>query len=265
MKEINLEELKNIQLDILQYVHDFCIDNNIQYSLMYGTLLGAVRHKGYIPWDDDIDIAMLREDYEKFAASFNKVISPYHFYDCRNDKEVNISIGKVADTRTLVEEGCNSKNLGVSIDVFPVDDMCDTFEESEKYYRTYDLLKTLLIFKVRKISDVRSWWKKPVFAIVKILFCWYPTHQAAITINKRLLEHKNPLSKFVGTIDMVFVDEIFERKMYQEYQEMDFEGHKFMAIKDYDTFLKKRYGDYMQLPPEDQRVPHHDFFKIYWL
>ena len=75
MRELTLQEHKDVQLEILQKVHDFCEANNIRYSLVYGTLIGAIRHQGYIPWDDDIDIYMLREDYDKLIASFNKDIN----------------------------------------------------------------------------------------------------------------------------------------------------------------------------------------------
>ena len=100
MKEIKKDELRTIQLDILQKVHNFCISHNIRYSLAFGTLLGAVRHGGYIPWDDDIDIAMLRHDYERFRIEFKDSVC--QFCDCRTDKDIQIGFGKVVDTRTLV-------------------------------------------------------------------------------------------------------------------------------------------------------------------
>ena len=86
MKKIALDEMKRIQVDILKDVHQFCIENNIHYTLIFGTLLGAIRHKGYIPWDDDIDIAMMRPDYEKFVASYKHKEGWYHVYDFRKDK-----------------------------------------------------------------------------------------------------------------------------------------------------------------------------------
>ena len=127
MKEIGLKELRDLQLDILQNVHDFCVAHGIHYSLAYGTLLGAIRHKGYIPWDDDIDIAMLRPDYEKFMREYKDEV--YRFCECRLDKDIHIGFGKVEDTRTIIIEAGNTKNLGVTIDVFPIDDLCDSYEE----------------------------------------------------------------------------------------------------------------------------------------
>ena len=265
MREITYKELRTIQLDILQNVHHFCTKRGINYSLAYGTLLGAVRHGGYIPWDDDIDIAMMRDDYERFAKEFNQEQGFCHFYDCRNDKDVHIAFGKVADTRTIIEEGASTKNLGVAIDIFPIDDLFDSYEESKQYYHAFDLLKNLLILKCRNISDVRSWWKKPFFAITKILTCWYPLHHISLKITKKVLSHKNPQSKYVGLVVDGYENEIVEREIWSEYKEIVFEGHTFNAVKDYDSYLKHAYGDYMKLPPEKDRVPKHDFFKMYWL
>lgn len=265
MKDISYQELKQIQLDILQFVHDFCQSHHINYSLAYGTLLGAVRHGGYIPWDDDIDIAMMRDDYERFAKAFNLEVSPYHFYDCRNDENVHIAFGKVADTRTLVEEGASTKNLGVAIDIFPIDDLCDTYEESKKYYNSYSFAKNLLVLKCRDIADVRSWWKKPIFAIVKLLSCWYSLHQISLKMNEKAMSHKKNESNYVGLLVDGYENEIMERNIWSEYCQISFEGRTFCSVKNYDSYLKHAYGDYMQLPPEKDRVPKHDFYKMYWL
>lgn len=265
MKEITYAELRTIQLDVLQYVHNFCQEHNIKYSLAYGTLLGAVRHGGYIPWDDDIDIAMLRDDYERFAKEFNSEKGPYRFYDCRNDKDVHIAFGKVADKRTLIEEGASTKNLGVAIDVFPIDDLCDTYEESRKYYRSYNFAKNLLILKCRNVSDVRRWWKKPVFAIVKVMTFWYPLHKISLKMTERILKKRNPKSVYVGLIVEGYENEIITRRVWNEFDTIVFEGRIFNAVKDTHEYLSCQYGDYMQLPPEKEQVPKHDFYKMYWL
>lgn len=265
MKEITYAELRTIQLDVLQYVHNFCQEHNIKYSLAYGTLLGAVRHGGYIPWDDDIDIAMLRDDYERFAKEFNERKGPYRFYDCRNDKDVHIAFGKVADTRTLIEEGASTKNLGVAIDVFPIDDLCDTYEKSRKYYRSFNFAKNLLILKCRNVSDVRSWWKKPIFAIVKVMTCWYPLHKISLKMTERILKKRNQNSIYVGSVVDGYENEIITRRVWNEFDKISFEGRIFNAVKDTHEYLSCQYGDYMQLPPEKKRVPKHDFYKMYWL
>ncbi len=266
-KEITIVEQRAILVDVLQTVHDFCVSHDIKYSLAYGTLLGAVRHKGFIPWDDDIDIAMLRDDYEKFAQLFNKENDIYRFYECRNDKEVNLVFGKVADTRTMVIEGANSKNLGIAIDIFPIDDFRNTIEESQRYYDSLKFKKMVFIMKCRKVSDVRSFWKKPIYIMAKLLFIWYPLHKMALSIINNLVQNRFPDSQYVGFAMGLSkkMNQIEERKVWTEYCELFFEGRSFMAIKEYDKYLTREFGDYMKLPSEKDRVPKHDFYKIYWL
>lgn len=171
MKEIKNDELRTIQLDILQNVHDFCMKHDIKYTLAYGTLLGAVRHGGYIPWDDDIDIAMLRSDYEKFLKEYKDDI--YKFTECRLDKDVHIGFGKVEDTRTIVIEGGNTKNLGVSIDVFPIDDLCDTYEDSVAYFKSFKWNWLFRKAKYRELSIVKTWWKKSLFVFLSWYLCLF--------------------------------------------------------------------------------------------
>ena len=138
MKQINIEEIRKLQISILLYVHEFCKKNNIRYSLSGGTLLGAVRHKGYIPWDDDIDIMMPRPDYERFVNEFNenrkdveyKVICSY------NDSQFFQPFAKVVNTKTFLKETYKRPvaQMGVYIDVFPIDGLPNDEQKREKYW-----------------------------------------------------------------------------------------------------------------------------------
>ena len=262
MKEIKIEELRTIQMDILQNVHDFCIKHDIKYTLAYGTLLGAVRHGGYIPWDDDIDIAMLRPEYERFMREYKDDV--YRFTECRLDKDVHIGFGKVEDTRTLVIEGGNTKNLGVSIDVFPIDDLCDTYEDSVKYVKSYKWNWLIRKAKSRELSIVKTWWKKILVCFLKLISLPFSLHELTLKDINRSILHRVPGSKYVGLICDVAVDAVMERSIWSEYQYLSFEGKKFMAVKNADGYLKCEYGNYMDLPPKEQQIPKHDFFLIYW-
>lgn len=264
MKEIKIEELRTIQMDILQNVHDFCVKHDIKYTLAYGTLLGAVRHGGYIPWDDDIDIAMLRPEYERFMREYKDDV--YRFTECRLDKDVHIGFGKVEDTRTLVIEGGNTKNLGVSIDVFPIDDLCDTYEDSVKYVKSYKWNWLIRKAKYRELSIVKSWSKKMAVALLKFICLPFSVHHLTLTNIEKAIKHTNLQSKFVGLLCDVNVNEgeIMERAIWSRYQLVTFEDRKYMAISDMNAYLKHVYGDYMKLPPKEQQVPKHDFFLIYW-
>lgn len=264
MKEIKIEELRTIQMDILQNVHDFCIKHDIKYTLAYGTLLGAVRHGGYIPWDDDIDIAMLRPEYERFMREYKDDV--YRFTECRLDKDVHIGFGKVEDTRTLVIEGGNTKNLGVSIDVFPIDDLCDTYEDSVKYVKSYKWNWLIRKAKYRELSIVKSWSKKMAVALLKFICLPFSVHHLTLTNIEKAIKHTNLQSKFVGLLSDVNVNEgeIMERAIWSRYQLVTFEDRKYMAISDMNAYLKHVYGDYMKLPPKEQQVSKHDFESINW-
>lgn len=264
MKEIKYDELRVVQLDILQNVHNFCIAHDIKYTLAYGTLLGAVRHGGYIPWDDDIDIAMLRPDYERFMQEYKDEV--YKFTECRLDKDVHIGFGKVEDTRTLVIEGGNTKNLGVTIDVFPIDDLCDTYEDSVKYFRSFKWNWLIRKVKYRELSIVKTISKKIAVGLLKVVCIPFSVHSLTLKNVERALKHSNPHSKYVGLIcDVnVYESEIMKRTIWSEYQTVSFEGKTFVAVKDTDGYLRSLYGDYMKLPPKEQQVPKHDFEAIYW-
>ena len=264
MKEIKYDELRVVQLDILQNVHNFCIAHDIKYTLAYGTLLGAVRHGGYIPWDDDIDIAMLRPDYERFMQEYNDEV--YKFTECRLDKDVHIGFGKVEDTRTLVIEGGNTKNLGVTIDVFPIDDLCNTYEDSVKYFKSFKWNWLIRKAKYRELSIVKTLSKKIAVGLLKVVCLPFSVHSLTLKNVERALKNRNNASKYVGLIcDVnVYTSEVMERSIWSEYQPISFEGKTFIAIKDSNRYLTCLYGDYMKLPPKEQQVPKHDFEAIYW-
>ena len=122
MKNIGLDELKRIQIAILDKVHAFCLENNIIYFLSCGSLLGAIRHGGYIPWDDDIDLFMPRESYERFISSYNEADNGTRVRTLFTDKRYYYSFAKVEDVNTILVEKLPEKmDIGVNIDIFPID------------------------------------------------------------------------------------------------------------------------------------------------
>lgn len=258
------DELRNVQLDILQFIHDFCIKNNIRYSLAYGTLLGAVRHGGYIPWDDDIDIAMPRKDYERFLKIFYDENNVYQVYECRKNKDYNIAFAKVCDNRTLINERAHTKKIGIFVDVFPIDDLATTYEDSLKIFNLYHDIRLAVQVKGRHIRDVKVWWKKILMVLLKVKYYFYDINLHLCAANKSLANHHNSLSKFVGLVVDGKSNEIIEREIWNEFAPITFEGRPFLSVKDADSYLKHAYGDYMKLPPSELQVPKHDFEAIYW-
>lgn len=264
MRVIELEELKQIQFDILQEIHNFCIANGINYSLAYGTLLGAIRHKGYIPWDDDIDIMMFRPDYDRFLKLFPGCNE--HLEICAPEIDLNYyaPYANVWDNRTVLEEGSKGAasrgfGLGIKVDVFPIDKTSD--KEAFKYWtRFLHLLWCSYRFDERAFKGI---YKIKSMIINLISHCiGYKNIQRIIRWNA-LRNSSRPMKKVDLLVFYTNWNREFSISDFDSFTEVVFEGRKFSAISGYDDYLKCAFGDYMQLPPEKDRIPHH-FFKAYW-
>lgn len=265
MKEISVEELKKIELNILKDVASYCEKNNIRYYLAYGTLIGAIRHKGFIPWDDDIDIVMPRPDYEKFISEFPqkdkycnlKLVTPY-------DENSIYTFSKIIDINTVkIESGVRytEEYLGIDIDVFPMDGQPNEEKQYKKYYQkkmrlyfTYSLLRTQ--------NNVYSGYKK----VLHSFFCFLINKVLKLDKTKILkkiekinMPYKYDSSIYVGATssDVNSIKNRHKKNLFDEYIYADFEDCQFRIPKGYDEVLSDMFGDYMQLPPENERVTHH--------
>ena len=269
MKRIEEEELKKIQLEILKYIDKVCRSNNISYTIAYGTLIGAVRHKGYIPWDDDIDIILLREDYEKLLNILYKENdkSNYQIMSLK-EEDYYYTFAKVCDKRTkLVERNWGEiQGLGVYVDIFPFDGwpeegIEECFDEANKIRRNIQDCMTNI------------WYchKKRYMRILKYILKYNKIKKkrknGADFYKKQLedfIKNYDQNTKNVGLLTSgISHPVIVPKKVFDEYIELEFENEKFMAVKDFDTLLKLEYGDYMKLPPVEQRISNHDF-EAYW-
>ncbi len=253
MKEIELNERKKLQVEILDDVVSFCEKNNLKYCLAYGTLLGAIRHKGYIPWDDDIDIHMPRPDYDRFLATYRSEKEHYQVLDHSITKDYTIPFAKVHDTRTIVIEGLYNKNeYGIYIDIFPIDGIKEKQQafESRRWRR-------LLNAKKASITG-RSPLKNLSIMFTKILLLPFTTSYLIGKIQKVVTRNNyNDCEKVSSMCSQLAYKEIFDKEMFQEYAKVDFEGKKYNAPKDWDTYLKTNYNNYMQLPPKEKQVSNH--------
>lgn len=264
-REITLDELKSLQVEMLKCIHNFCISNNIQYSLAYGTLIGAIRHKGYIPWDDDIDIMMGANDYKKFITTFNGAYPNLKVDAPEIDLNYYAPYANVYDIRTLLDEGCGShrgKEMGYKIDVFPMDKQ--------------PLGK---LFKKRQMALYRMWriyrnnyhiytGSSIVDRLVNVVFWIYAKIGGYENVQKQILRLRDSANKQEATSLTNLVFPIYKNveapiDAFEKIIEVNFEGEKFNAIASYDSYLRSIYGDYMQLPPKEKRVAHHNF-KVYW-
>lgn len=264
MKEIGLEELKKLQLDILQKVHQFCCANNIRYSLAAGTLLGAIRHKGYIPWDDDIDIMMPRPDYERFVKSFNGYTDNLYVISPEINWGFYAPYANVCDSRTIVEEGVNGHRgieMGIKIDVFPIDGLpVDEGEFLEKQNRIIKINNILWSKRCILHKFPLKCYQGIIMLAIKRLSCSFRSYNSyQKELHSIATAIKFGQTPYANAWVFSVVKERLDVGYFIDYRDAQFEGRSFNVISEYDRYLRCIYGDYMQLPPKEKRHAHHGF------
>lgn len=263
MTEISLEEAKIIQMQILDAVDSFCEKNKLTYYLSYGTLLGAIRHKGFIPWDDDIDIAMPYPDYIKFCNSFKA--EQYKVNHWSTDRKFYCNFAKVEDTRTiLLEKITSSFQIGINIDVAPIIGLPSNLNEAKKFYGKIVFYRNCLSLKKTQFRKGRQIHKQLFLLLARSLLCCIPYS----TINKKIdfmcKQYLYSNSKYVICVGSFNpVKEIIEKNKLGKTIKVQFENKKYCVPAGYDAWLKQIFGDYMKLPPIEKRVSHHDF-EMFW-
>lgn len=258
MRELSKDEVMKCELGCLKSIHDYCQAHNLRYYLSFGTLIGAIRHKGFIPWDDDIDILMPRNDYNYFISNFTMPDHEVLAYE--NEPRCYAAYAKVTDTRTELEEKDKGFVIGAFVDVFPLDNL-----PNNKLRR---LIFGGIIFLQRKIITAarvkpgKDWpfLKRTFTKIVKALY-------SEEKLKYYALGWKYP-QKYKDQKDSQFHSLLFksyrripilDAKWFQEQVLVDFEDEQFYVPCGYDAFLRRCYGDYMKLPPVELRYGHHNF------
>ena len=245
MKEITeLKEIQDLEMDILVKVDKFCRDNSIVYYLDGGTLLGAVRHKGFIPWDDDIDIYMPRPDYERFKLLFSKRKEKQDLELVTWDTKTFYGrpMAKIIDTRTeLIETKYHGDDpIGAFIDVFPLDGVPDN--------RILHFFHEKYMHALKRMLYLKAIYPKSLPISTKTISKMMETSAKSTDYHKACRI----------TCYASFFKE-FEKNWFDEIVELQFGPILALAPKGYDQILTTLYGDYMKLPPEEQRIPHHDY------
>ena len=268
MKQLTPREVQLGELEVLKKLAQICREQNLRYYLAYGTLLGAVRHQGFIPWDDDIDVMMPRHDYEKllaYIAQHEEELYPLKLMNYRTSKEYIYPISRLCDTRYYIDyQGALDYGLGLFVDIYPLDGCGNSPEE---YRQICKKPKNWLAFsfqagleKFQKSST--GGWRTPI----KFLVYCYARMRGARYFSKKLDEYAVNFSyddyKNVGCIVWDLTEYCFPKEMLAETDYLQFEDAVFAVPAKYDEMLKLCYGDYMKLPPEEDQVGHH-YYKAY--
>lgn len=260
MKDKTLNKLHNAQIEILDEIDRICKKNKIQYFLTGGTLLGAVRHNGFIPWDDDLDIAMPRNDYTKFVSIADKELNEKYIMDSiETNKLYWLPFGKVRIRNTILDEkGTESYkgNKGIWVDIFPLDNAKKPINNIQKFKYNLIIVFRYIVSQKLGLLQNRTLFKKVINIFSKI-FSVNLLVKLMQTIMKSNKNNKSPY--FINYSSKYGIKRQTHLKtLYYPAIEIEFEGKKYSAPKEYKEILKKIYGDnYMELPPKEKRITHN--------
>ena len=257
-RQLNEEEIKEVELGVMDYIHNLCQKENINYSLAYGTLLGAVRHKGYIPWDDDVDISLKRDEYDKLYQAVLRDNDPiYKVASWENDARYPYPFYRVYDARTVYENNYieNDIDLGICVDVFPFDYYADVNKEMVKL-DTYRRLSVYTLYGIHSknagLKNIVRYLLVLVFRLTRVKTWNKKMNLLSMQANDNdsidyLMENKRTSTKFEKTLLDKVMDSPFEDRTYK----IPEASHQ---------ILSAIYGDdFMEIPPVEKRVKHDDF------
>ena len=264
--ELSVDRCKQIELEVLKYIKELCEKNHLKYYLMFGTLLGAVRHKGFIPWDDDIDILMPYEDYRKLLEiDKNSQDERYKLLCMEKNNDYNAPLAKMVDSKTILIQNYNlieKVELGVYVDIFVLNGIGNTYEIARKNAKkNFSILKkwiySICLFK-------KSLSPRNIASIIKRLPFRLIGYRHYLSEVERFRQGKETDNNIYVTQTSLTspnsVDRnIWKKEDFGEGVDICFEGEIFKAPNNYKQILTVLYGDYMVLPPREKQITHHDF------
>lgn len=263
-----MNELQEKLVSMLDWFHNFCCDKEVGYFVLGGTAIGAVRHRGFIPWDDDIDVGLFREDYDRLISMSEEINKSgrYRIEHYHNRLDHIYPYAKLYDLNTtLVENTKYKQKKGIYIDIFPLDNIeGNSFKESERRFKKINMKVMFLCTRVCALRKGRNLFKN-----------------ASILISRLIPDVILPLNKLIKRLDKNFVTwadddctyvanfagnwhekEIMKKEWYGTPKLYDFENIKVYGPENIDAYLKRQYGNYMKLPPKEKQITHHDYIYI---
>lgn len=259
LSNLELKQLQRIELEMLIEVDKICRKHHIQYSLDGGTLLGAVRHKGFIPWDDDIDVIMLRSEYFRFRKACKQDLDNTRFFlqDYLSDSNYRWGYAKLRRNNTkFMRQGQENlkQHSGVFIDIFVADNVPDEYLSRRIHHFVCFLIRKTLYSEVGKDIEKNFLLRNIYYLLSKI-----PREKSFYLRNWLAARTNRKRTELISHYTLEYPRQCrygLPRKCFDEMVELEFEGHQFYGFRDYDCYLSMHYGNYMKLPPEEKQIPH---------
>ena len=267
---MTMEEIQKVSLEMLKAIDTICKKIDVKYCLAYGTLIGAIRHKGFIPWDDDIDILMPRPDYEKFkeyVISHVEELHPLKLFDSSVDDYPYLLPRLSNDDYEVVVSNEKPYGMGIFIDIYVLDGIGDTFEAAWNYIKKTCKYPRLIFLSTRNHYHfgttkgiLKRLIKIPAFYYAKMMGKDYFEKKLRKLIDTQSYERKSYVGCAIWCEHPKWA--VVKKEYIDNLIEVPFENYQFKIPKAYDELLCQWYGDYMQLPPEKDRIYHH-LYKAY--
>lgn len=263
MKDYDLDKLHQCLLIIADEIDRICINNDIKYTLIGGSLIGAVRHNGFIPWDDDMDIGMRREDYNRFLDVCKRDLqSKFDLQTVDTDENYVYGFAKLMLKETTLMEFGRAKTKdrkGIFVDIFPFDCVPNNKKEQKRQkYVNYILMKMLR--QKSKVMYLPSWSlkEKVIFRMIDIMNLFLSKKYLVKRLNDNMIMYNTTETDYICNLSGMYGydKEMIPKSYLDRYCYRQFHNRIYMIIEDYHQYLGKIYGDYMQLPPENKRTTH---------
>lgn len=269
--ELSMREIQKGSLNILFEIDKMCKQLNLRYYLAYGTLIGAVRHHGFIPWDDDIDIMMPRDDYKRLIGYFmenEKELKPLELFSYYNNENYPHMISRISDNRYILDvDNENNYGLGLFVDIYPMDGIGNTKEEYTRRKKLASKYSSLCFLSTREHFEfgTTKGLKKKILKIPAYIYAKFKGKKFFLEkLEIMSAEKKYEEEQFVGCLvwGTDGVKAVFPKEWFEYSIGLEFEGKIFQAPIKYHDVLSRLYGDYMKIPPKEKQVSHH-FYRAY--